>query len=224
MTGGELIHMKSPTRIRRDGRVEQVFNALAQNVEVDLLNTDGLDLIIENAAVAGRHFTRFLNELGQIMRDELSPARIINIERKQLFDPVQFMHHQGLEIAEQDERSVMLERIDVSRIALVSMLRTDTVITGNEHLKRLKKAGHIRLDARIFQTLWENQELIPEPWKGTTDVAQHIFFDGTILKNQFGRYVIGMFWDRDSRWNWTYCRLDLGGWRSEDVSAVLEIR
>ncbi len=216
--------MKSPTRVKRDNKVEQTFHALLQNVEIDLLSTEALDLIIENAAAAGKHFTRFLNELGQIMHGELTPAKIIDIERKKLFDPVQFMHHRGLEIAEQDERSVMLEKIDVSKIALVSMLRTDIVITGNEHLKRLKKAGHIRLDARIFQTLWENQELIPESWKGTTDVAKHIFFDGTILKNQFGKYVVGMFWDRDNRWNWTYCRLDLGGWRSEDVSAVLEIR
>ncbi len=224
MTTAELFHMKSSARIRKDNKVEQAFNALVQNLEVDLLNTEGLDLIIENAADAGKHFTHFLDTLGQIMHDELSSTRIINIERKQLFDPVQFMHHRGLEIAEQDERSVMLEKIDISKIALVSMLGTDTVITGNEHLKRLKKAGHIRLDARIFQTLWENQELIPEVWKGTKKVAKHIFFDGTILKNQFGKYVIGMFWDRDNRWSWTYCRLDLGGWRSEDVSAVVEIR
>ena len=132
------------------------------------------------------------------------------------------MCHKGLETEEEDERSVMLEEIDPSVITLESMLLGETVIRGEEHLKRLKQIGHIRLDARIFQTLWENQDLIPEYWKGTTKDNKHIFFDGTVLKNQHGRYVICMYWDSDEKWRWTYCRLDLGGWIAEDLSAVLK--
>ncbi|HEX2965320.1 MAG TPA: hypothetical protein VHO84_06025 [Syntrophorhabdaceae bacterium] len=223
MTAADLIHMKASTHARKENKLEEVCNVLIQNVDLELLNIEGLDLIIENGPVAGRQFAEFLNMMGQSISDRLAGARTVEIERKQLFDPVQFMHHRGLEIAEQDERSVMLEKIDVSKIALVSMLHNDIVITGDEHLRRLKNTGHIRLDARIFQTLWENQEFIPELWKGTAHSAKHVFFDGTILKNQHGRYVIGMYWDRDNRWNWTYCRLDIGGWRSEDLSAVLKI-
>ncbi len=71
------------------------------------------------------------------------------------------MHHQGLEIEEQDKRAMVLEDIDSSAITLESMLRGETVITGEEHLRRLKRTGHTRLDAKVFQTLWENQHLIP---------------------------------------------------------------
>ena len=74
----------------------------------------------------------------------------------------------------------------------------------------------------IFQTLWENQHLIPEHWKGTANDPKHIFFDGTILKNQYGRYVISMYWDKGKKWRWTYCRLDIGGWKAEDLSAVIK--
>ena len=132
------------------------------------------------------------------------------------------MHHRGLEIEEQDERSVMLEEIDSATIALESMLQGEAVIRGEEHLKRLKQMGHIRLDAGVFQTLWENQHLIPEYWKGTANDPKHIFFDGTVLKNQYGRYVISMYWDVDQKWSWTYCRLDIGGWKAEDLSAVIK--
>ena len=102
------------------------------------------------------------------------------------------------------------------------MLAGETVIGGEEHLRRLKRMRYIRLDAKIFQTLWENQHFIPESWKGTFDNPRHIFFDGTVLKNRFGRFVITLYWDKDEKWKWTYCRLDIGGWNANDLSAVIK--
>jgi hypothetical protein len=132
------------------------------------------------------------------------------------------MDHQGLEIEEQDKQSILLEAIDSSDIALESMLQRETVISGEEHLRRLKKLGHTCFDAKVFQTLWENQHLIPEHWKGTAKDPKHIFFDGTVLRNQYGRYVISLYWDKCKKWRWTYCRLDIGGWKAEDLSAVIK--
>ena len=173
----------------KEDKLEQALNILVENLDLDEIDPKELDLIIQNGYEAGEHFTNFLRTAGKLIVDRRM-SRTIKINRKKLFDPVQFMDHQGLEIEEQDERSIMLEEIDSSAIALESMLQGETVIRGEEHLKRLKQTGHIRLDARVFQTLWENQHLIPEHWKGTTDDPKHIFFDGTILKNQYGRYVI----------------------------------
>jgi hypothetical protein len=194
---------------------------LAENVDLGQIDTKDFDLIIQDGYEAGEYFTYFLKTTGQSIIDRRK-LRTIRINRKKLFNPAQFMDHQGLEIEEQDERSVEITEIDSSTIALESMLQGERVITGEEHSMRLKQIGHIRLDAMIFQTLWENQHLIPEHWKGTVNDPKHIFFDGTILKNQYGRYVISLYWDKGKKWSWTYCRLDIGGWKAEDLSAVIK--
>ena len=201
---------------------------------MDAVDIKELDLIIQHGNKVGKQFTSFLRTLEELIIaegldkdvnesvDEVETSTVIKIDRTELFDPVKFFHHKGLEIEEQDERSIMLEEIDASAIVLESMLQGNAVISGNEHLKRLKQTGYVRLDARIFQTFWENQDRIPEHWKGTTDDAYHIFFDGTVLRNQNGRYVICMYWAEDIKWKWTYCRLDLGGWNAKDLSAILK--
>ena len=223
MSAGTLSHIRcgSDTEVLKEDKLEQALNILMNNFDLDEIDPKELDLIIENGYEAGEHFTNFLKTTGKLIVNRRA-SRTIRINRDTLFDPVQFMHHRGLEIEERDERSVMLEEIDTATIALVSMLQGETAIRGEEHLNRLKQAGHIRLDAKVFQTLWENQHIIPEYWQGATNDPKHIFFDGTILKNEYGRYVISMYWDVDQRWSWTYCRLDIGGWRAEDLSAVIK--
>jgi hypothetical protein len=213
-----VLDIKTPTA----SKLRLIMNVLMENVDLEAIGSKELDLIIQNSKEVGDQFTYFLRTIGKLIVEEKSRTNVIGINRKILFDPVRFMQHRGLEIEEQDERSMALEEIDVSHIALESMLKGDMVISGEEHLKRLKRSSYIRLDARIFQTLWENLHLVPEHWKGTDDSPKHIFFDGTILKNQYGRYVISMFWDKDRNWRWTYCRLDLGGWTAADLSAVLK--
>lgn len=191
---------------------------------LDPVGSKETDLMTQDGAQVRERFPSYLRPVSTLIVDEARNSNPVAINRTEPFDPVKFMNHPGLEVKEQDERSIMLEEIDPSSISLQSMLASETVIRGEEHLKRLKQMGYIRLDARIFQTLWENQHLIPESWKGTPDNPKHIFFDGTVLKNQCGRYVITMYWDKDEKWRWTYCRLDIGGWRIEDVSAVLKVQ
>jgi len=236
MGSEKIINIRPALDIIRSkaGKVEQIIDIIAATVDLDAVDIKELDLIIQHGNKVGEQFTSFLRTLEGLIIDEgldkdahesiygAERSTVIKIDRTELFDPVQFINHKGLEIEEQDERSMMLEEIDASAIVLESMLQGNTIISGNEHLKRLKQTGYIRLDARIFQTFWENQDLIPEHWKGTTDDAYHIFFDGTVLRNQNGRYVICMYWAEDKKWKWTYCRLDLGGWNAKDLSAILK--
>jgi hypothetical protein len=216
-------------------KIEQIINILAATVDLDAVNLEELNLIIQHSNKAGEQFTSFLRtieksiidesldkDVGESI-DEAERPTIIRINRSESFDPVQFIHHKGLEVDEQDERSIMLEEIDPSAIALESMLQGNTIISGNKHLKRLKQTGYVRLDAKIFQTFWENQHLIPEHWKGTRDYANYIFFDGTVLRNENGKYVICMYCAEGKKWKWAYCRLDLGAWNSKDLSAVLKV-
>jgi hypothetical protein len=103
---------------------------------------------------------------------------ILPIDRTRPFDPVKFLG-KGWSIVEEDERSLALTQLDPTKIRLEHMLKKGEIsIKGGERLRRLKEAGYIRLDAKIFQTLWENRAFIPESWK-----HKDVYFDGTVLRN-----------------------------------------
>lgn len=134
---------------------------------------------------------------------------MIKIDRTEPFNLAQFMV-QGSSIEEQDERALVITEVDLSKIRLETTLKPgETPVIGEERLKRLKKAGHIRLDAKVFQTLWENQSLIPEKWKEKTNGnTTYIFFDGTVLRDPYGdRFALCLYW-YDGRWYWYYRWLD----------------
>ena len=144
----------------------------------------------------------WFNKLTRKEREQLSVSRIITVDRARPFNPVELLGP-GWTIDEQDKWALSLNRIDLANVRLEHMLKeNETGITGEERLKRVKKAGHIRLDAKVFQKLWENQKLIPESWKEKTDgYTNFIFFDGTILRNPLGdRCALYFHWD-DSRWS-----------------------
>lgn len=146
---------------------------------------------------------------------------ILEIDRSTPFNPETFMGP-GWQIEEEDKRSIGLPKIPLAKISFDTMFRRhETSILGEERLKRLKAWNLIRLDAKIFQTLFENQELIPEDWK----IRGNIFFDGTILRDpNIGRCSLYFCW-RGGRWlrctYWLdYCRgtgdpsATLAGWAS----------
>jgi hypothetical protein len=97
----------------------------------------------------------------------------------------------------------------------------ETRVVGETKLERLKKAGDVRLDAKVFQTLWENQILIPERWKEKTNGnTTYIFFDGTVLRGSDGnRYVLCLCWDGGA-WSWSVGWLG-SDWHADDPSAVV---
>lgn len=147
--------------------------------------------------------------------------KVIMINRFKLFNPAKFIG-KGWTIEEQDERSLALTEIDLSKVKFETCLQEgETNIQGEEKLKRLKQADHIRLDAHFFLTLWKNKHLIPESWKEKTNGnTTFIFFDGTVLRGPGGRrYVLCLCW-RDGRWDWRcYWLGDV--WFAYGPSAVL---
>jgi len=164
----------------------------------------------------------FLHGKAKLVPVEWKAANaIIKIDRSKPFDPASFIS-KGWKIVEQDERSLAISELDLNVVRLERMLKSkESYIDGEENLRRLKSTGHIRLDAKIFEILWNNQQLIPEKWKEKTDgKTTFIFFDGTILLDPGGdRYAHYLDWN-DGRWRWRCYWLD--SYRNvNDSSAVL---
>lgn len=208
-----------------------LMGVLAANVDWGIIQSDVGQAIIDDPVGSGREFTRFL--LARAKFRQISS--ILRIDRSTPFDPAKFLGEgwsiwrgpvdgNGLSGDEdQDHRSLILTELDLSKIQLVTCLRgKETSIKGDENLRRLKcKSGHIRMDAKVFQTLWENKDRIPEIWKEKTNgYTTFVFFDGTILRSpDGGRCVLWIYWN-DAEWSWYYCWLE-HDWYFYNPSAVL---
>ncbi len=140
---------------------------------------------------------------------------VLAIDRGRPFDPAKFIG-EGWSIVEQDERSLALSEVNIGDIQLVTMLKDgETYVRGEEKLLRLKASGKIRLDAKVFQTFWENNDLIPESWRGKT-----VFFDGTVLRRPNGdRCVLCLCWN-GVKCHW-YCYWLEHDWDVRNPSAFL---
>lgn len=174
----------------------------------DRLQTEVIDLTTEEFS---KRVTAFLRNGARVIIGE---PRIAKIDRTKSFNPAEFIGN-GWTIEEQDERSLALAEVDIAAIRFETMFNDgETRITGEEKLKRLKSAGYVRLDAKVFQTFWENQYLIPERFKEKTNGnTTFVFFDGSVFRSPYGsRSVLFLFWI-DSRWNWRYA------WLADDLNA-----
>ncbi|MFZ0932061.1 MAG: hypothetical protein WAN11_25910 [Syntrophobacteraceae bacterium] len=207
--------MSKPVKI---GQSHNLISVLANNVDWETLDGDMIQRIINNPREAGTAFTAFLKNGARL---QISAPGILKIDRTKTFDPAGFIG-EGWSIVEEDERSLTLYEVDLGSVQFEHMLKDgESRIKGEEKLRRLKKNGFVRLDARIFETLWENQHLIPKTWKEKTNGnTTYIFFDGTILRGPDGyRLVLYLYW-RDGRWGWCYYWLGRG-WYADRPSAVL---
>ena len=172
-------------------------------------------LIVRTAVSQSTHF------LERTMSAKTEVSSVIPINRSKKFNPTKFTGER-LMIEEQDERSLALTEVDLTSIRFELMLdQGETWVRGEKKLTRLEAAGHIRLDAWIFQTLWENQHLIPSSWKERTNGNRtFIYFDGTVLRGPDDRrFVLCLFWG-DGQWNWQCPWLGCE-WSVSDPSAVL---
>lgn len=150
-------------------------------------------------------------------RSNVTTSNLLQIDRSKPFDPIAFMGKEW-SIAEQDERALAFDKIDLNKVTFETMLRSGEVfVKGEEKLRRLKEVGHIRLDARVLQLLLENQSFIPKSWKS----KEYIFFDGTILRGPDGdRYVLCLY-SRGGQWLWRFYWLNID-WNAKGFSACLE--
>lgn len=142
-------------------------------------------------------------------------SNILKLDNR-LFGPAEFIGHgwtiwKGPEDGdglygkeEQDERSLALSEVNLTDVYLRTMLENhEGQVSYATWLERLKRSGLIRLDAKVFQTFWENQNLIPERWKEKTNGhTTYIYFDGTILRDPGGlRHIIFLCWT-GMAWRW----------------------
>ncbi|MFZ2253385.1 MAG: hypothetical protein WAW13_04450 [Minisyncoccia bacterium] len=200
------------------GQVLNAIGILINNADWEAVSASTLQKFIDKPKDAGREFTDFLKGGGSVVARE---PKVIPIDRTHAFDPVAFIGN-GWSIVEQDERSLKLGEVDLTKVSLKTMLRDgEETVDGETKLRRLIVSGGIRLDAKVFQTLWENQHLIPmylkEPTIGNT---AYVFFDGTILRySGGGRCVLCLCW-RGGKCYW-YCFWLGGMWRADRRSAVL---
>ncbi len=127
------------------------------------------------------------------MKDKPTILEPTSLWRKEVVTINRFVnrHHgvgMGYRISydEVDTRSMSLIEIDLTKVQLVTMLvGAEASISKRENFRRLKKSGHILLDADIIDTLLgKNEYRIPESWtkeRNKYGVCLPVFFPGTPL-------------------------------------------
>jgi len=208
---------------------------MGKNIGVDPEDISGLQATLHERlwAAHGQQDRTIIDQLNAFFRAspdrramfaegrDFKEATIVKIDCSKTFDPVAFIG-KGWSIVEQDERSLALTQIELGKIDFDHMLKKgETRINGEDKLNRLKKDDRIRLDAKVFQTLWENQSLIPASWKEKTNGnTTYIFFDGTVLQDPDGdRCVLYLYWSVGG-WLWSYYWLGIK-WNEGYPSALL---
>jgi hypothetical protein len=202
-----------------EGQALAVVASMAVDTKWEQVDKSNLQKFIElTPEQRGARFAAFLNNGGNLMIG----SQVIKIDRTKLFNPADFIGAGWMIDEPQDEKSLALSELDQAKVRFETTFKADeSSVGGEDKLKRLKKAGHVRLDAKIFQTLWENQSLIPESWKEKINGnTRYIFFDGTVLRDPSGnRCVLYLYWS-EGQWDWSGNWLD-DYFSADDPSAVL---
>ena len=197
------------------GQALQLMSVLGNNTPWETLNTDLLQKAIDDPKGTGEQFTAFLNNGCRMMI-----GGKLHIDRSKPFNPTEFIgagwsiwrgpaDGNGLEgEEEQDKNSLALTEVDLGGIVLDTTLKaSETYITGEEQIRRLVAKNVVRMDAAIFQTLWENKKMIPERWKEkTNNNTTYVFVDGTTLRSPNGRRCSLVFYVNAAHleWSWGY--------------------
>ncbi len=154
------------------------------------------------------------------------PKNLLRVNSTYSFNPEKFLTHgKGwiIEPKERDENSASLVEIDLNNVKLVSTLKPkETSVGGEDRLKRLKDAKHIRLGANHFFTLWNNKFLIPEEWSVLCVDwrTMCITFDGDVLVSPDGKRYVLCLCPSDGAYGYD-CRPLAGDFEKRFMSAVL---
>ena len=194
--------------------IDQVLNAigfLMNNADWDAVNTSTLQKVIDNPKDSGHEFTAFLKNGGRVIVGE---PKVITIDRTSAFDPVAFIG-KGWSIVEQDEHSLVLTEVGLTRIKFVTTLTNDeTYLTSEDNLKCLKAKRYILLDAKFCQALWEDyksdgENSLLESLRRTQGVT-FLDFPGTELQSSFGCQCVLCLSCHYGKWllgyNWFSCK------------------
>lgn len=94
-------------------------------------------------------------------------------------------------VFEQDDRSLSLSEIDLSKVKLIVSSEKEETISGEEKLTRLKTKECIRLDYCVLREILMHG-IVPDEWnKKMRELnVEKIFFDGTILQDKAGKHYV----------------------------------
>jgi len=125
------------------------------------------------------------------------------IDRTVPFNPVKFIGS-GWSIIEEDKSSLALTEIDFGKVSFETCLKFgEKYITGEEKLLRHAKAGHILADAKIGQTLFEEEGQKTLEYLYKEKGITWFELQGTVLRHPDGdRYALYLCRDDDGRWGW----------------------
>lgn len=151
---------------------------------------------------------------------------IVRIDRSRPLDLEKFlgadMFAQGCQIVDQDEQSLALTEVDLSKVLFEGMRQEKEfgMLSVRDITDRLVVARRIKLDAQFFRVFLEDPSLIPEWWRqcGPCGMTQHVYCYGTTFANRRGeRFIVGWKWEgwTDGRWSVKpsgYPRLDDKGY------------
>lgn len=134
--------------------------------------------------------------------EETVKSNVIVIERFSSVD-LSFLG-QGYTVAEQDEKILAINTVDLSKVLFEHTLTGNEKSLGSEggkiRLTRLKETGLPRLDVPFFRVIFQNQSKIPV--LETMSKASLLTFDGTIILDpQWRKRVLFLYWG-DSKWNY----------------------
>lgn len=116
----------------------------------------------------------------------MAESRILTIDRSEPFDPSRFLKREGWEIAWQDERSLVLDKIDLDKICLDSLIKEkEFSISSETKFSRLKEVkDKTPLDATIMLNFIRQPDLILPLFKRVINGRTlRISFDGTFIKS-----------------------------------------
>ena len=166
----------------------------------------------QNAIVkAGRDVTRTgvdsTERRSSVLRiDRRHPPNIARVVGE-FYQERKFFH--GWKVTSQDRRSLKLDSVDLSKVALISASfhifdNNPTFAANSEFLKKMREEhpDWIPLDAAVAFELVKRPEVFPDNWKGNVlGVERQIYFDGTILRNPsgFDYLSVSLSWDKENK-------------------------
>ncbi len=124
---------------------------------------------------------------------ELPLAPIFDIDRSngnrpdELISPYFKNHYQN-------PQSSGITKLDLSRIEFVNLTReNEHVMCFKTHAKRVVEEGYIPLDAKCFEVIWRNRQLLPPVWfedfRDEDGLATTVF-EGTTFRNGANEFVL----------------------------------
>jgi len=149
------------------------------------------------------------DDLRRVQNDKDLRNRIVDLilARSALrFNPAEFIG-KGWRIDPTDEQlPAAPSDIDSKDVIFKNMHRPgETVLNGEERLRRHREAGNLCFTVDHFLRFWNMRDQLPEKWKRTDEgETRYIYFDATVLRDPGGnRYTLFLCWLAGA-WGWDY--------------------